>query len=143
MTRILLVGDSHGNLNFMNHVLKIAQMRNADRVIQLGDFGVWPGPAGKEYLDGVEQACKALGIDLWVIPGNHDDWNQIEALESPWIRPRIRIMGKVNFFTEEGISFLCVGGAVSIDRQYRTPNKSWWSQEALTSDDVDLSLIHI
>ena len=38
--------------------------------------------------------------------------------------------------TIDNKSFLCVGGAVSIDKMYRTPCVSWWPEEEITHHDV-------
>ena len=42
--------------------------------------------------------------------------------------------------TIENKTFLCVGGAVSIDKMYRTPYVSWWPEEEITYHDVDNAL---
>lgn len=138
--RVMLVGDTHGNAGFWKTVFLFAQNENADLIIQLGDFGVWPGLKGHEYLDRIQAWSEESGIPVWVVPGNHDDWDQIEALKDEWIRPNIRILGKVNSFYLEGINVLTVGGAVSIDRMYRKEGLSWWPQETLTNADVDAAV---
>ena len=42
--------------------------------------------------------------------------------------------------TLENKTFLCIGGAVSIDKMYRTPYLSWWPEEEITYHDVDNAL---
>lgn len=137
MTRLFLVGDTHGNGGFWKQAFKFATLENADYIIQLGDFGIWPGLSGHEYLDKIEKWSERAGIPVLVVPGNHDDWDQIDALEGEYIRNNVRILGKVNTLEFDGVKFLTVGGAVSIDRQWRKPGVSWWPQETLTDDDVE------
>ena len=37
-------------------------------------------------------------------------------------------------------SFLCIGGAVSIDKMYREPHISWWEEEEINNHDIDNAL---
>ena len=42
--------------------------------------------------------------------------------------------------TLEGKTFLCIGGAVSIDKALRTPYISWWPAEEISFHDIDNAL---
>jgi len=137
MTRYMLVGDTHGNTGFWPHVFKLAKNVEADHIIQVGDFGVWPGKDGADYLNKIEKWAVKYGIDVTVVPGNHDDWDHILALpEDRMIRPHVKVFGKVGMIESDGVKIGCVGGAISIDREWRIPHKSYWPQEAITEKDV-------
>jgi predicted phosphodiesterase len=138
MTLSLVLGDTHGNAGFWKHAFKIASFYDVDQIIQLGDFGMWPGSKGSEYLTTLNNWSEKAGIPIVAVPGNHDDWDHIDSLpESRLARPNIKVFGKVGSFEQDGVRFGVVGGAVSIDRMYRTPGVSWWPQETLTFKDVE------
>jgi hypothetical protein len=150
MSKILVAGDWHGNLEWAKRIIDVAVAEGIERLYQVGDFGVWPEPQGKEYLLGLSRYLvkqnKKSKIDLFFTPGNHEDYNQIDQ----WVRtiepnedghldimPHIFYAGKVNAWTWEGKRFASVGGAVSIDRRSRRLNESWWPQEALTQEEIE------
>lgn len=152
MSKILVMGDIHGNWQWAKKIIDVAVAENIDKLVQVGDFGVWPGPMGKEYLlimsRHLVKRSKKLGrqINLYFLPGNHEDYNQIDQ----WmidiepnedghreIEPNLFYTGKVNSWQWENKRFASVGGAVSIDRRSRKLNESWWAQEVLTPEEVD------
>jgi hypothetical protein len=56
--RVMLLGDTHGNTGtpmWMHQVFDRARRVKADRILQLGDFGVWPGQQGGRFLDLVDE----------------------------------------------------------------------------------------
>jgi hypothetical protein len=113
----------------------------ADAVV-LGDFGVWHGQSGKEFLDGVQGKLRDNHQTLWVVLGNHENYDLVETIEPDengirWIRPRIGLFPRVFRFTAEGTTFLALGGAPSIDFQFRKQGSSWWPQEMITDSDVE------
>ena len=76
--RILLVGDLHMNTLAAHQVIDHAQALGVDLILQLGDFGFWPRTsAGQKYLNEVESKLSTFGLDLWFIPGNHEDWTSL------------------------------------------------------------------
>jgi predicted phosphodiesterase len=138
MTLSLIVGDTHGNTGFWKQVFTVAAHHEVDQIIQLGDFGVWPGSTGSEFLNKLDRWAEKSGIPITVIPGNHDDWDHIDSLpESRLARPNIKVFPKVASFEQDGVKFGVVSGAVSIDRMYRTAGISWWPQEVLNFQDVE------
>src|SRR5690606_8404466 len=48
----------------------------------------------------------------------------------------IRIAPRPHRWMWDGVSFLSVGGANSIDRRFRTEGDDWWSQEQITDVEV-------
>lgn len=151
MSKILVAGDWHGNYVWAKKIIDVAVAEEIDTIIQVGDFGVWPGPQGKEYLlilsRYLVKNSKKTGrnIKLVFLPGNHEDYNQIDQ----WmidiepnedghreIEPHLFYAGKVNAWVWENKCFGVVGGAVSIDRKSRKLNESWWKQEILTPEEI-------
>lgn len=142
MSKILIAGDWHGNHPWAKAIIDVANAEDIEKIIQVGDFGVWPGSEGKEYLDILSRALVKRNIKLYFVPGNHEDYNQIDEWKATLpenkdghieVRPNLFYAGKVNAWTWEGKRFASVGGAVSIDKYARKENVSWWSQESLTA----------
>jgi hypothetical protein len=139
-----LVGDFHGDLEWASQVMRSAWKDGVKTIFQLGDFGVWPGEFGKNYLDKLSKLAVVRDIVWKVTLGNHEDYGQIDHLfmwgavtEPQDIRENITILGnKAQVFSEFGLKFASLGGAVSIDRFDRVPGKSWWPQEKTTDQDV-------
>ncbi|MBV9100108.1 MAG: metallophosphoesterase [Candidatus Dormibacteraeota bacterium] len=140
--RVLLTGDVHGNTSWMvGHVLKQAKRHGCQLVLQLGDFGIWPGKDGQHYLEVLNREYKHAGIPLWFIDGNHEDFDQLYALPLDGdgrrpVREFITHIPRGHRWQWAGREMLACGGASSIDADLRTPGRSWWPQEAITDDDV-------
>lgn len=139
--KILIAGDWHGNHPWAKKIIEAAEAEGISKIIQVGDFGVWPGEQGKEYLQILSRALVKRSIKLYFVPGNHEDFNQLEQWDKELpknedghieIEPNLFYTGKVNAWTWEGKRFASAGGAVSIDRKWRKKDETWWTQEQLT-----------
>lgn len=149
--RIMVSGDTHGNLAYVKSLVDEAVVEKIETVFVLGDFGVWPGKRGENYLDGVSSYAVENEVEVLFLPGNHEDYSQLEAHEqdSPRndlgfieVRRNLLYTGKVHRWMWEDKEILAVGGAVSIDRDRRTPFHSWWPQETLTQQEAELAVSH-
>lgn len=146
MTKLMIVGDTHGNVGPLAHKIQIAQNMGVKHIFQVGDFGLWPGMGGQVYLDEVNRIANNASVDVWAIPGNHEDHPQWEwYFTKPSkvvmhgfvnIRTRVWLSPKVNFFTFDKVRFAVAGGAVSIDKMWRKPGVSWWDNEQLSDDEL-------
>lgn len=126
MSKIMLLGDTHGNTNYvLNQVIPAAQEAGVEWIYQVGDFGYWEHThEGKVYLDKVQAGLVEAGISLIFIAGNHDKTSLIFE-KYPMIdgffavRPSIWFAPNGTQWEFQGTSFLALGGAYSIDKQYR------------------------
>ena len=140
---VLLVGDTHGNIEWWNrHILHIADRRDTDVIVQLGDFGIWPGTGGARYLDWLEESLVERELSLMFIDGNNEDFSQLLALPLDefgrrWVRPHIAHAPRGHRWEWRGLRFLACGGAASVDQDLRIPYESWWPQETITDADVE------
>ena len=138
--RILLAGDLHMNTRAAHEVIDHAQAVDADLILQVGDFGYWPRAehrAGVEYLTLVDDALASAGLELWFVPGNHEDWPELAKL--PIGRDGRRAVGARIFelpagyrWTWGSTRWLAVGGAPSVDKHLRTEGVEWFPEEELT-----------
>lgn len=135
--RIAFAGDWHMHLGWAPAMVAEASRGGAELLIHLGDFGIWHGAHGAQYLEAVEKAAARAGIEVWVVPGNHEDHDLMAALPVDDLgrqvaAEHVRLLPRGHRFALDGVSFAAVGGAVSIDRAGRVPGRSWWPQEAIS-----------
>lgn len=136
--RIAFAGDWHLHLGWAPRAVEEAGQAGAELLIHLGDFGIWRGGHGAQYLAAVDGAARDAGIEVWVVPGNHEDYDLIDELPLDGrgravAAPSVRLLGRGDRFDLDGVTFVAVGGAVSVDRGSRVPGRSWWAQEALSA----------
>lgn len=116
------IGDVHGK--FKRYKRLIAQHPNT---IQVGDMGVGfrytQGPKIGEVHNNPPHYAMLAGNHRF-IRGNHDNPNAC-ANHSQWIED-----GTV----ENGIMF--IGGATSIDREWRQEGFNWWANEQLSAESL-------
>ena len=140
--RILLVGDLHMNTLAALQVIDHAQALAADLILQLGDFGFWPrSSAGQRYLNEVESKLSKFGLDLWFIPGNHEDWTSLaeRPIEDDGLRiiaGHIREIPVGHRWTWGSTRWLGIGGAPSVDKHLRTEGVDWFPEEEVTERQV-------
>lgn len=156
--KVGLLGDVHGTEFWLNRAIDEFSAAGLDTIIQVGDLGVWPGNVAAGKWDRINKRLRLKGITILCAPGNHEDYDQIDALEprdDGWLpfRPNILLAPRGHRTEMAGHSFVWLGGAGSVDRKPRlmrdsafnrqrehygssTRRKSWWEQEAITDADV-------
>jgi len=150
---VVIAGDWHGDAPWAETVVAKAKAANCDVILQVGDFGIWPGRVGMDFLAEVDVACFAHEVTILVTPGNHEDWDAINYMpaidssvmpgwgEIKWFTDNIGVIPRGHRFQisgSDGIprTFLSLGGAPSIDKDMRTPGVDWWADEMITWADV-------
>ena len=137
-------GDTHGEFFFLNQYLKKAT--NEDNFFICGDFGYWDRSTFREgkgfYHELIKNPNKAK---IYFCDGNHEQHLLLKELERVhgWNNP---IEIKENMFycprgssldLNDGRSVLFVGGADSIDKQWRETNVNWFSEETMKYTDYE------
>jgi hypothetical protein len=141
--RIVVAGDWHGNTDWAVLVIRrLPQLLAAEPVrllLHLGDFGIWPGSGGDQYLRAVSAALGQVGAELCFIDGNHEDFSQLALLAGQSapdgrvpVRPNIYHLPRGLRWEWHGRIWLACGGGVSLDRAARTEGTDWWPQEEIT-----------
>lgn len=148
MTKIMMLGDTHGRADEAILAVQNAATLGIDTIMQCGDFGMWDHfKDGIEFLDDLNSALMDTDIMLVWVDGNHENFDRLEwyCANNPknmwgqvFIRSNILYSPRGCKFKHEGKMFMTVGGAVSIDRDMRQPHVSWWAQEQLTDAELDL-----
>lgn len=171
--RILVAGDTHGNLQHAKYLVERAKFFDCQVIIVVGDFGYWEHEAsGVYFLNWIEDAAKRTGIVWCFIDGNHENHtllrflymgqlssmgltetlksqaNFVESKRGPFrvtvtkdgfyaIRQGLYYIPRGTVWTWEGVRFLGLGGAFSVDINWRKPGTSWWPEEMIEPDEVD------
>lgn len=141
-TRVGLVGDAHGNLPFLIEALFSLKESEVSSVVQLGDFGlIWSGASyEQEAIDALNVVLEAMDLFLYVVLGNHENYDLVDSLEagSDGARRlgRVILLPRSGRLTVAGRPAGFLAGAASIDRIYRQPWVSWWPQEVPTDEEA-------
>jgi len=146
--KIIAAGDTHGFLDAWKYqILPDAKKEGANIVLQVGDFGLWPGGDGLKYLEKLARWATAWGVTILWLDGNHDWFDQLEALGAFGADHPFQIGDMPIFYLPrgyrwewEGVTCLALGGAYSVDKNARTRGIDWWPQEEITFDDMDRAM---
>jgi hypothetical protein len=145
---ILLSGDFHANeKNELNVITKEALITEYGREkfggikyhVILGDGGfMWPGNYKRDLVN--YRALAQRPFPVLCVIGNHEPILGVENKPETDIgigetvyqiqdEPFVAYLKRGKVYTIDGFKFLVLGGGLSIDNDYRTPNVSWWEQE--------------
>lgn len=130
---IFIVGDNHGRYDALFNSLDKHDIKDCI-LIHVGDGGEGFTSLSKQerQFELLNNRFKKRGIQYLSIRGNHSDPSYFQgqvALSNFELLPDYTVR-ELN-----GEKFLFVGGAVSIDRLYRTMNISWWEDELFVFDE--------
>lgn len=141
--KVVLAGDTHSRVRAVARALAQARDEGADRVIQLGDFGFgWDS----DFVPAVASLVEQAGVPLWWIDGNHENFDRLDevgAFNAPGpteIADGVTYIPRGTVLDLDGARVLCIGGAYSVDKKWRTPHVSWWEQEELRERDIRQAL---
>ena len=146
---IYITGDTHGDIDYKKLlVLKEKVVSYDDYLIICGDAGiVWSYDTLQYHLN----LYRDIGCTIIYIDGNHENFEMLNQF------PLVEYLGALMHQIDEHIfhvlrgeimtidnkTFLCIGGAVSLDKMYRTPYVSWWPEEEITYHDIDNALSNL
>lgn len=133
---IILVGDIHGEWDTFDYLLKHHGCENS-YIIQLGDWGVGFREKGYEKIKHgrIDRTLEEKNCHLYVFSGNHDSPVFFEQTNNPFECKNITFLKDYSELNLLGLDLLCVGGAISIDRQNRIEGRSYWKDEVFVFDE--------
>lgn len=144
-TCISIAGDWHGSLHQAVTVLEHAYQQNCDIILQAGDFGIWKGD--EHFLNSLQEHLIRYDQRLYFVDGNHECFPRLYSYPIDPItglrpiRDNIFHLPRGFRFTINQVRFLALGGAYSVDRQWRTLNKTYWREEEVTDYDISQALL--
>lgn len=152
MTDVYVLGDIHGNLNYLDYIIESNRLSNCI-IIQVGDFGVGfvSDNTQEKILLELNDKLESNNITMLAIRGNHDDKKYFLGNN---IYSNLKLLKDYTTMDINGEKFLFVGGAISIDRKYRKAMEnnygeiSYWIDEVFVLDrdilsEMDLDSIDV
>lgn len=144
------MGDVHGDLAFASRMVRHAKTLGITKILQVGDFGIWDHlPQGAYFLNTLNDnsAASRAGeeVSWYFVDGNHENHDRLTEYADNSdgtiegfvpIRERIFHIPRGQRWVWDGVSFMGVGGAHSIDKAYRKEGHSWWPGETIKSYDL-------
>lgn len=140
---VVVLGDTHGDGGAVRSAVELATGADIRVLLSVGDFGIGPWPGEKKsFTDVVDRWLVAHDAYLLVTPGNHENYDRLDAAQRDEagmivLGERLRVLPRGYRWTLGGVRFGSLGGAVSVDKMYRSEGKTWWPQERITQADVD------
>jgi hypothetical protein len=140
--RVLVVGDVHANTGAAFEVIDHAANLGVDLILQAGDWGYWPrDQRAQVFLRKVEKRLALRGLNLWWVTGNHEDHDRLTARQvgpdgRRQLSEHVWNLSDGYRWTWGGNVWVAVGGAVSVDKAFRTEGKSWFAAEELTDEEA-------
>ncbi len=148
--RILVAGDTHGNwLHWKRVLLPAAHEHQVDGIVQLGDFGYWPLIGeGRDYLAWLSAELDDDDLSVIFVDGNHEDHKalrQLPARPDGFVEVTDRILWapRGHRWSWQGVRFLALGGAYSIDRHERKLDSGrwgWFKEEVITPEQASRAI---
>jgi len=136
LDKILITGDIHNEFHRLNELIN---KKKPEAVICCGDFGFWPKFNNKTRGTRPLSSIKLQEAE-WLrwIDGNHEDFWSLAQRESDEIEPGIIYQPRGSTYTlPDGRVILFMGGAYSIDKEWRTIGIDWFPEETITPRDFE------
>ncbi|OAT84672.1 hypothetical protein A6P54_02585 [Bacillus sp. MKU004] len=150
---IYITGDTHGytDISKLNskRFKQNKYLTKKDFVIILGDFGlVWDDGNDENYW---RKWINKKNFTTLFIDGNHENFNLLETFpEFEWKGGTVRKISNSIFqlmrgqiYNIDGYKVFTFGGALSIDKDYRTEGKSWWEHETPNLKEYNSGLLNL
>lgn len=140
---IMFLGDIHAQVHQIPFLT--AKSLGADAIFQVGDFGY---VYQHKFVDALAKEVRRHEIPVYWIDGNHDNGKYLKdagawgasTFQELW--PQVFYVPRGMKWEWDGVSFVGLGGAYSIDRPFRTLGVSWWEEEETTERDVERACSH-
>lgn len=132
--RVILLGDIHGHPGYVTRAAEQAKRRGIKYIIQVGDYLCYNERASKV----IEDSLELNDVTLIFIPGNHENWAFLTPLGNDPVKisPHVFYMPKCSELNIGDMRTLCLGGAVSVDKNDRRENIDWFQAEEITMGDA-------
>jgi len=138
-TKALILGDVHGDDQFLDAAVSIAMDNGCDALIQVGDFGYYP--RSEEY----KAILKDYPMPVYFIDGNHEDFYSIGKLpqtDLAEVRKNLYYIRRGSAFKIRNTQTLFLGGAWTIDGSEHTEGLDLFTKEEVISLDNEVRAIN-
>ena len=149
---IFLLGDTHGPTNFLKKIYELEkqyQPAENDYVIILGDFGILFALQENLFEKLALQKANEKPYKVLFIDGNHENFPRLlaESRDCNFGGSIARQLTKYKniIWLQRGCCYhidnkkiLTFGGGTSIDKSYRVQDISWWEEENISDQDIEI-----
>lgn len=140
---VAFAGDWHGNMSWAIMAIDYAHDHGADTILHLGDFGIWQNM--EIFTKVVQQELAKRDMRLYFIDGNHEQFPYLYSFPVDdhgfrVIEDHVFHIPRGHVWDWDGLRFMGLGGAYSIDRMYRKLHLSWFLEEVISEEDVNNAL---
>ena len=140
--RILMAGDPHGDRTNVSMLLDVAVLTDCTKIMFLGDFGYFEHiPQNPSFVTAISVEAVRVNVEIHFIKGNHDNHEMLNRLYGE--HGSVKEIAKMVYYHPncevwewDGVVFGAIGGAVSIDKNKRTPGHTWWHNEEISNVDL-------
>lgn len=143
-SRIAVAGDWHTDIAWMLETVERINVSGVKHILHVGDFGY--GMYGADEFEEVAMSqlsdlLDSYDMQIAVTLGNHENWgrfNNLEPLDNGAFEvwKNIFLLPRGYGFSINGLSFLSLGGAASINYLDLKEGIDWWREEAITMGDI-------
>lgn len=142
--KIAFAGDWHANRIYARKAIQFAAKNDAEYILHVGDFGFWPDYRGNDpFVNNVQKVAEDNGVQVLFVDGNHENHDMLRAVtvdqgvvdEPVKIQENVYYLPRSLRFFLDGVSFMALGGAHSIDRDARVEGFDWFPDEKLSIVD--------
>lgn len=150
MSRVFVTGDTHQSIDIsklnMENFPEQKNLTKGDYVIICGDFGmVWSNSEEELWW---RNWLKERSFTTLFVDGNHENFDLLNSYPvKTWSGGKVHFISdsiihlmRGQVFTINGLKFFTMGGATSIDKEYRVEGKTWWKEEEPSQKEVDEAL---
>lgn len=140
--KILWCGDTHGDIENIVKALEYACLNDCTIVFILGDFGYFPNlEKYGSFIREVSKEAKRFDIEVHWLRGNHENHEALNRIckgktDTIEMEPNVFYHPNANSWRWDGITFLAMGGAYSIDKAYRKLGRDWFPGEVIAVEDT-------
>lgn len=136
---ITILGDIHGDYKVLAKAIAKAEEWGSVALIQLGDFGLFPGNEKHFY-----EVTKDAKIPVYFVDGNHDDctrWMNFDGVGKVFGNANLYYVPRGTVMEIDNRTVAFMGGAASIDKKWRLRDGAHWDKnEEVTQEQVDILL---
>ncbi len=152
--KLIMLGDVHRNTRHFQHLIITAADLGVQKIVQVGDFGYFAEEFDTvKYVDALQSTADKCNVHIYAIAGNHDsgfcwrtltDSTMAKNKGFTYLRKNILFAPYVHEWEWDSKRFASVGGAVSIDKQWRLeterenrrPRTLWWPNEIASDEEL-------
>jgi len=154
---VIILGDLHNTWRRVNYLIA---KHKPSIVLQTGDFGWWPkwhetthithGTYRRDHMTGIKRRApfnqyglRTGDAKIYFCPGNHEDWEDLNRRADSYNPYPVEVYKNVFYMPRcstlnlpDGRRILFMGGAHSIDKEWRRYRYDWFPEETITLSDV-------